>query len=236
MKISVIHPSRNRPERARKVYDTVISNAHRPDNIEYILSIDDNDSSLDSYTDSFLNTKALISIANNNYCVGAINKGASISNGDLLLVVSDDFDEFPKGWDTDILQAVKDKEFFMLKIHDGSQGWIATMPIMDRKLYDYLGYIYYPEYNHMFADTDLSSICDYLGCTIYKLDITIKHNHYTKLKNKDEVNVRNDNTWNQGESLYLDRYRNNFGLKLCDIKGHIQSKAHLNWIKTKLGK
>jgi len=40
MKISVIHPSRNRPERASKVFNEMISKADKPKLIEYIISID----------------------------------------------------------------------------------------------------------------------------------------------------------------------------------------------------
>jgi len=43
MKISVIHPSRNRPERASKVFNEMISKADKPKLIEYIISIDNDE-------------------------------------------------------------------------------------------------------------------------------------------------------------------------------------------------
>jgi mannitol/fructose-specific phosphotransferase system IIA component (Ntr-type) len=43
MKISVIHPSRNRPERASKVFNEMMTKADNPELIEYIISIDDDE-------------------------------------------------------------------------------------------------------------------------------------------------------------------------------------------------
>jgi len=150
------------------------------------------------------------------------------------MVASDDFDEWPKGWDTLIHEAFRGYKCKMLKTNDGSQGWIATLPIMDRALYERLGYIYNPEYLHMFCDTDLSSVCDLMDCTIYRLDIMFRHNHYTKLKNKDSINERNDATWNQGEAIYLRRWRENFGLTKTEIVGKIKDTHHKEWVRRKL--
>jgi len=233
MKISVIHPSRNRPERASKVFNEMISKADNPELIQYIISID-NDETKDYTNISCGLFTPVTLISDNRYCVGAINNGAKSSTGGILMVTSDDFDEWQQGWDTLIREAFRGYNCKMLKTNDGSQGWIATLPIMDRALYNKLGYIYNPEYLHMFCDTDLSSICDLMDCTIYRLDITFKHNHYTKLKNKDSINERNDATWNQGEAIYLRRYKENFGLSKEEIKGKIKDTHHLAWVRRKL--
>lgn len=233
MKISVIHPSRNRPERASKVFKEMMTKADKPELIEYIISID-NDETKDYKNISSGIFSPITLVSYNRYCVGAINNGAKASSGDILMVASDDFDEWQQGWDTLIRKAFKGYKCKMLKTNDGSQGWIATLPIMDRALYDKLGYIYNPEYLHMFCDTDLSSVCDLMDCTIYRLDIIFKHNHYTKLKNKDSINERNDATWNQGESIYLRRWRENFGLDKSEVIGIIRDQRHKDWVRRKL--
>jgi glycosyltransferase involved in cell wall biosynthesis len=243
MKISVIHPSRNRPERASKVFKEMITKADKPELIEYIISIDNDE--IKDYTNisSGIFSPATL-VSDNRYCVGAINNGAKASSGDILMVASDDFDEWPKGWDNLIREVFKSAPMCfevgkgikptLLKTNDGSQGWIATLPIMNRELYNKLGYIYNPEYLHMFCDTDLSSICDLMDCTIYRLDIMFRHNHYTKLKNKDSINERNDATWNQGEAIYLRRWRENFGLHKSEIIGRIRDERHKDWVRRKL--
>ena len=93
MKISVIHPSRNRPERASKVYNQMITKADKPELIEYIISID-NDETKD-YTNIRSGIFSPITlVSDNRFCVGAINNGAKASTGKILMVASDDFDEF----------------------------------------------------------------------------------------------------------------------------------------------
>jgi len=233
MKISVIHPSRNRPERASNVFKEMITKADKPELIEYIISIDNDETKDYTNISSGIFSPATL-VSDNRYCVGAINNGAKASTGKILMVASDDFDEWPQGWDTLIRDAFKGYKCKMLKTNDGSQGWIATLPIMDRALYERLGYIYNPEYLHMFCDTDLSSVCDLLDATIYRLDIIFKHNHYTKLKNKDSINERNDATWNQGEAIYLRRWRENFGLDKSEIIGMIRDQRHKDWVRRKL--
>ncbi len=233
MKISVIHPSRNRPERANKVFQAMISTADKRDQLQYIISIDTDETK--DYTNignDILTPITLIS--DNRYCVGAINNGAKASDGDILMVVSDDFDEWKQGWDTLVRDAFVLDRPMLLKTFDGAQKWIATLPIMNRKLYNKLGYIYNPEYLHMFVDTDLSCVCDLLGVTVYRNDILFRHNHYTKMKNKDATNERNDATWKQGEEMFLNRWKNFFGVDASEMKGQIKDERIKSWVKTKI--
>ena len=87
-------------------------------------------------------------IAKNKNLVDAANNGAKICTGDLPILISDDFD-CPENWDLLLLDAIKDKQDFVLKTFDGIQKWIVTLPIMDRIYYEKQGYIYHPEYQHM---------------------------------------------------------------------------------------
>jgi hypothetical protein len=58
--------------------------------------------------------------------------------------------------------------------------------------------------------------------------------HYSYGKGeKDELNIRNQGTWRDGELKYLEGAKNNFGLVAEDIKGELQSIETKNWLKTK---
>jgi glycosyltransferase involved in cell wall biosynthesis len=205
---------------------------------EYLIAIDDDDPERIAYEASFNNLPlphARLLVGQSRNCVQAINLAAAASTGDVLVVVSDDF-ELPPHWDTLILEATEGKREWLLKTWDGQEPWIATLPTMDRTLYERLGYIYHPAYVHMFADTHLSSLCDYLGVTLYRLDIHIPHWHYSTAKNpKDALNVRADSTFAHGMQIYLDHHRNNYGLSSDDIKGGITHEPHLQWLKQRLG-
>lgn len=232
MKISILHPSRGRAAIAKQVYDNWMVKADKPENIEYILSIDYSDPQAHDYY-SRISANA-ICVNENNSAIEAINNVAKETTGDLLIVVSDDFD-CPEHWDTELLKYLKGKSDFVVKTYDGLQPWIITLPIMDRVYYERFGYIYHPEYKHMFCDTEMTAVGDLLGKTIL-VPMLFQHKHYSQpggIK-KDAVSVKNDNTWGQGERLYIDRIKRNFDLPESEVKGVLRCDAgHTNWLASK---
>jgi hypothetical protein len=234
LKITIIHPTRQRPERAYEIYEHWIKNAHNPNNIEYILSVDTTDTSdYSKFSErTYLGGDQIIR-NNNRSAVDAVNNAAKVSNGDILIVVSDDFN-CHKRWDTNILRAAQSKTDWLMKTQDKTQPWIITLPIMDRAFYNRFGYIYYPSYSHKFVDTDLTSVGDLLKRTINAKHLLFEHKHYSTGKNaKDAVSEKADSTWNQGEKLYLERYSRNFDLNPEEIKGRITAPHHLRWLRSK---
>lgn len=230
MKISIIHPSRNRPKLASDTAKKWLTSARDRANIEYIVSLDTTDTHLQEYKELMPNDVQYL-ISDNKTAVEAINIAAKQSTGDLLIVVSDDF-ACPALWDFGLMVQLKSKSDFIVKTYDGAQPWIITLPIMDREYYNRFGYIYYPEYQHMFCDTEMTHVADLLGRKIH-VAMTFRHNHYTTgAMAKDAINAKNDRTWGQGELLYLKRLRDNFGL--TEYSGSWQcDSGHLNWLRSK---
>lgn len=238
MKISVIHPSRSRPDMAKKTAHKWLSSAKDRGDIEYILSVDSTDPTLDRY--DFANELGLLlHIGDNKTAIEAINSSARLAMGnfyppDLLIVVSDDF-SCPYHWDEMLRERLHDKSDYLVKTIDGGQPWIITLPIMDRVYYQRFGYVYHPNYLHLFCDTEFTHVGHMLGKVI-ELDIKFPHDHYTTGKMaKDAINVKNDATWSQGESVYLSRLYDNFDLPIDQIVNgadycHI---SHLQWLKSK---
>lgn len=224
--ISILHPSRSRPEKAFKTARKWLDNAGC--DIEYILSLDSDEKYMADYVRMFNNRQT---INPNRSAIDAINNAAKVATGNILIVLSDDFDCCPL-WGKQILDATQGKSDWILKTLDGIQKWIITMPIMDRAYYNRFGYIYFPDYLHMFCDTELSCVADLTGRKI-EANIQFVHNHYSVGKAiKDAVSEKADRTWAQGEKLFLERYKKNFGL--IDPPGKIESPEYLNWIKGKL--
>lgn len=222
--ISIIHPSRGRPEQALKTAQKWIELAGCP--IEWWLSLDEDDR--DHYENIPDNTLFLVN--KNRSAIDAINNAAIVSRGDILIQIADDFD-CPPDWGKQIIETTKGKTDWILKTPDGIQPWIITLPIMDRAYYNRFGYIYHPGYRHMFCDTEMSCVADLTGRRI-TANIPFKHNHYSVGGAvKDAISERADKTWEQGEKLFLSRYRQNFGL--IDTPGRIQDQGMLNWIKSK---
>lgn len=229
VKISLLFPSRGR---ARKSHDTAVKwreQAGEGVELELILSIDRSDPAGDRYKIYHRATADKIVHRESRSAVEAINNAAEVATGDIMIVVSDDTECF-QGWGTALLKELEGKKDFILKTQDGIQKYIITMPVLDRAYYNRFGYIYYPGYVHMFCDLEITCVAD---ITQRKLssDLMFKHNHYSVTQEKpDETNRRADRTWNEGEKLFLERYRKNFDLPKG---GKIQDKGMIDWLLKK---
>lgn len=231
--ISIIHPSRGRPGRSHDCIDRWIKRAGIPiTDLEVILSLDDDDPEFNVYRILYTENKNVIVCSGpNRYAVGAVNRGAILATGRIMIVVSDDF-ECPAGWAELIIKAIGGKQDFVLKVNDGTQKYIVTLPILDRKYYDRFGYIYHPDYKHMFSDTHLTHVADCLGKILWRNDILFPHKHYSVVKQRpDLINRRADATWNDGKRIYLKHVRNKFGLGVNVLAIDKNGISHLKWLK-----
>lgn len=235
LKISLIHPSRNRPDQASETAKQWLSNMFSVLNLaDYTLSIDSTDSKLKDYKENFIEGFNVI-ISDNNNVVEAANIGAKHCKGDILVLVSDDFECYPD-WDIDLINHFTEHKNNVLKTNDGLQGWIVTLPIMDREYYESCGYIYYPEYKHMFCDTEMTHKAELGGKLHKRMDLLFKHNHYTQGETKkDEVNDKANATWEHGEKIYLERVKNCFGIPNVDYLD-ISDAQSILWLRKKLQK
>lgn len=226
--ITVIHPSRGRAELCKKAASLAFDNAENKEYINYHVCIEYDQ--LPFYRDF---THVICNYSDS--AIEAINMSAAhLLNHDcffdIVMVMSDDF-VLPKGWDTMIREAVADKTDFVLKTFDTTQKWICTLPIMDKVYYDRFGYVYNPGYKHMFADTELTHVAELLGKLIVRNDIVFPHR--TEVTGNDAINKKNNGTWTQGEALYLERVKQNFGLPE-ELRKPVSYKPHQQWINNKI--
>lgn len=231
--ISILHPSRSRPDRSFQITQQWLKNAGCE--VELILSIDNDDPKRDQYLRAYDSSDLLRTRVISNYnrsAVDAINNAAKEARADIFIVVSDDT-ECCFDWGNKILNAVIGRKDYVLRVADGIQKWIVTCPIMDREYYNRFGYIYNPDYDHMFADTEMTHVAQLLGKIIRRDDILFRHLHYSKgLAQIDSLNHRNDATITQGCKTYLKRFRECFGLAGVDPWSlPNEAQGHLQWLK-----
>ena len=215
--ISLIHPSRGRPVKSFWNSRNWISKAGIPaEQIELIVSMDDDDPENAAYTREY--SKADLSttrgISNPNTCVvEAVNHAAAQSTGRILVYLSDDF-ECPQNWARDIVDLTKEKTLWMLKVDDCLQKFhaeVLTIPIMDRALYQELGYFFHPAYKSMWVDVDLYFTCKKMGVIIEAQQFKFPHFHYCNGKaQKDETYARSDRHMETGRAIYHERRAHNF--------------------------
>lgn len=218
MKISIIHPSRQRPQQAEIAIKEWVGKAKDKNNIEYILSVDTNDGNLSRYKELSVNYGLIIHINNNKSAIEAINRSAKEAKGDLIIVVSDDFNEVPLHWEEELIKHLKGKKDFLVKTQDGIQNTLITLPIMDREYYNRFGYVYYPGFTHLWADTEMTVVGHYLGKVI-NVPMIFKHNHYTTGNfKKDSISEKNDKTHAHGKLVFNTRKKRNFDISNPLIK------------------
>lgn len=210
MTISLIHPSRGRANKAKQTYLEWVGSATCP--IEYILSLDSSEPQKFQYIQNNIDF-----IVNDNTCVvEATNHAAAKSTGDILLYLSDDFRCTPNWCELIIEQFEGVTTPMLLKVDDCLQRFdapVLTIPIMNRALYEKLGYFWFPEYKSMFCDEDLYWTAKKLGALKLAPHLKFPHEHVSVGKaDNDETYRRSAANWDQGKALFAKRKAAGFPL------------------------
>jgi hypothetical protein len=220
--ITLLHPSRGRAKKAKETFDYWVSQASGQVEIEHILSIDKNDPEKIEYLSKFESSSTII-CSDNSCVVEATNKAAKESVGDILVYMSDDF-KCPKDWDlhlTDefdrvVLDANHNPRPMLLKVDDDLQKFhipVLTIPIMNRALYEKLGYFWHPGYKSMFVDEDLFWTVTYNNWLVNCPGLKFPHEHCSNGKaENDETYKRSAANWNQGKAFFAKRRLEGFPL------------------------
>lgn len=224
-KISLIHPSRGRPEKAKSTYDYWMSQAAQSENIEHILSLDFSDRKNEQYGvkdgENYVQfgSNSRIICDHNDCVVEATNAAAQVAKGDVLIYLSDDF-KCPMAWDELIRlnfeEVNKQNIPCLLKVNDDLQPFttdVLTIPIMNRLLYQKLGYFWNPIYRSMFVDQDLYHVCKNNGWLAFASELIFTHEHYSVGKaERDATYTRSDLNWVTGQMIYMRRKLEGFPL------------------------
>lgn len=213
MNFALCHPSRGRPVQAYKTFLKWMGACTDSDTYQYILSLDHDDPHLEAYRKRFAQSGADIIVNQNRSMVDASNRAASaaISGAEVYILVSDDFD-CPAGWN----EAVKAKmrpEPTLLHVTDTIQDRIVTLTIMNRALYERIGYMYHPGYFSMYADDDLTETARTLNAYVPAFDLVFPHNHFVNGKAKMDPTYERENSQqalSQGRSLFERRKADGF--------------------------
>ena len=215
--IHIIHASRARASQAERTYRNWSNYMVFGDS--YTIAIEaDNWSDYRNLPVLIVPSKTAISA----YNLAAKELQGKFKENDIIIALSDDF---PMPCDLDLIRDAVDTDK-LLKTYDGVQNWIVTLPIMGVGYYKSKGYIYPPQYSHMFADTHITHEADIQGKLQFRNDIVIKHEHYSiGGVVKDLLNERNDGTWKKGMDEYLK------WAKAKPLPTSKEAQPHVNWMK-----
>lgn len=214
MKISLLHPSRGRPDKSFDTTDYWFQQAGILDKheIELIVSIDEDDPRKYAYEEVYSGWHTRFN--DNKSVVDATNYAANLATGDILVYLSDDF-KCPDNWAELVLKEFENENRpLVLRVDDCLQKNnvpVLTIPIMNRALYERLGYFWHPEYKSMFCDVDLYYTAQHIGALKNAFHLKFPHEHHSigKAEN-DDTYRRSEANWKQGEEVFNRRKRQGF--------------------------
>lgn len=149
MRISLLHATRGRPERALEVRREWLEKATRPDEIEHIFGIDADD----AQTIDAVGLLRRVIVLPPKGCFRAYNHAAAVSDGDLLIPIEDNLHCEP-GWDDQVRQVMAEHidTVATLSVGDGTNEHIEWC--FTRAFYLERG-LYHDDYFGLFGDTEL---------------------------------------------------------------------------------
>jgi len=157
-KIIIKFPSRERPKKFRDCLANIIETISDLDNILILVTVDEDDESM-RWVKNIDKPFVKVIFGKSESKIHAVNRDMNLIdfNWDYLVLMSDDMMFIKQHWDKEIISKFKDIKSPLI-IHyptDLLHGQrIITMPIMNKKFYDYFGYIYEPSYKSLFCDDE----------------------------------------------------------------------------------
>jgi hypothetical protein len=223
--ISVLIPSRNRPEGLKELCNSLFENATHPDKIEVIVYFDLDDSHIPECIEYFneLSLKypnpAKTIIGPKLVLSDYPNKLLQIASSDIFMNLGDDMRCRAEGWDEIVINAINeypDKINFVY-VDDGYWGPdLASHHIIHRNYVECLGYFYPPIFDFGYSDTWMFQVAQKVG-RIKFLPILFEHMHYSIGKGEFDQTYQDKLEKNQN-NIYGDLFTSTEYLRDQDVK------------------
>jgi hypothetical protein len=220
MKILIKFPTRGRRDKFFNVLDIYYQLAENIDNVEFQITIDTDDESMNNYNvleklKTYKNLKYNLGFSKNK--INAVNRDITIGDWDIILIASDDMIPKVKGYDNIIINYMRElypNTDGVLWFNDGNQGnRLNTLCILGKKYYEKFNYIYHPDYTSLWADNEFMDVANLLNKQTYFNDIIIRHEHPDAgFGKRDFVHIDNVKFDTIDRNVYIKRKENNFGL------------------------
>jgi hypothetical protein len=221
MKLLVKLPTKRRKEKFFSVLDKFIDLSEKPENVHYVITLDNNDEIMNTseVKERFRKYENLSYIYGDSKSkLDATNRDLDLfKSWDILVLASDDTIPLVKGWDTII--TTKMIEHFpdtdgTLHFNDGHQkDALNTLPILGKKYFDRFGYVQFPEYKSVYADNDFMSVARILNKIVYFSDVIIEHQHPDwGYGTRDYAHTENYQNLKHDSDLFEYRKSINFGI------------------------
>ena len=202
MKFLLKYPSRGRPDWFQETLAAYYSKLSGKHEYQFVITLDEDDASMNTAPmRNWLNAQRNL---NYNYGIHknkieACNADVPDGGWDVLVLVSDDMTPLVQDFDDVIAQDME--RYFpnldgALHYNDGVARTLIRLSIMGKKLYQRLGWVYYPAYRGMWCDNEFTDVVREWGKCWYTDNMIIRHDHqkhgYDDIYRKGEASYHAD--------------------------------------------
>jgi len=188
-KISLLCPTRGRPNLVLHHVDSVLGTVGDPTRMELLFYIDRDDPKLAEYEGVFDKLKNLTAgtlsivaiVGDRTGTPKALNFMAARSTGDCLMISNDDLVFVTPHWDMAIDRAASAYQdgIFNIFFDDGYFGEkLSCFPVIGRAWYLALGYVAPVIFEHCVVDWWIHHLGKFMGRNVFLPDVKIEHRHF----------------------------------------------------------
>ena len=194
-----------------------LARAEKPERVEVVIAVDEGNAECLKAAQSVPGAKVVVQTVQPFNCVKGWNLAAAHTTGKVILAIADDFSP-PTGWDqllTDLPQTGWMDAPLVIHVEDGYVHTLCVLAILTRKRYEQFGYIFYPQYESMFCDTEFTEVAYRDNAVIPAKHLLFEHIHCDCGKRQRDVHDNEHSSkdrWNRGEMLFNYRKGQNFPL------------------------
>lgn len=191
--ISLLLPTRQRPTQLARLVDSIIATTSRPESVQIVTYIDDDDTSYDDLDFGI----EWVKVRGPRESGGIVNLSAmwnacyAVSSGDIVMHCGDDIVFRTLGWDQvvyDTFDSYPDNLLFAFG-QDGYQVSFGTHGFIHRDWVDTVGFLFPPRFSSDYNDTFLNDVSKLIGRHV-EIDILTEHMHYIVGKAEIDQNTR----------------------------------------------
>jgi GT2 family glycosyltransferase/SAM-dependent methyltransferase len=185
--ISIIVPTRRRPERLRSLLDSVKGMTRRPERIEIILVTDSDDQSYDGFAEPDLTIRRMVVAPG--LSMGELNRaGYAAASGEYLMLLNDDVVLRTPGWDEQVLAAFRSIDDGIVLVHVNDhlfEDKLCTFPFLSRTFCELAGGICPGGFRRYRIDDHIYNVFNLLSVLgknrlLYLPDVVFEHHNFVR--------------------------------------------------------
>jgi len=194
-KISIIIPTRKRPNNIERLFNSLINTADEPNNLEICLYLDDDDVDTINYiSNKYINDNRVLYFVGPRIVLSQMwNEAYKLATGNIIMHGGDDLIFRSKSWDSIVRKAFNNFPDKILLVYgrDGIKDKeLATHSFIHRRWIEVSGFFLPPYFTSDYNDTWLDNVSQKVGRRCYLPEVFTEHMHYSVGKAvKDENTI-----------------------------------------------